>query len=104
MARSRYSETDIIDGNHYATWSLPVRARGLRELDLLSGVKTQEHTFRRGERLDLIAARVWGEDTYWWIIALVNGISYPFASGGLVPGRVLKIPVNVQDILQKIFK
>ena len=103
MARSRYSETEIIDGFRYGTFMLPTKATGLRELDLLDGVQTVDHTFRRSERLDHVAARYFGDDEYWWVIALVNNISYPFASGGLVPGKVLRIPLNVQDVLQKLF-
>ena len=100
MARSRYSETDIIDGHRYASFSLPTFSMGLRDLDLLEGVKIQEYSFRRGDRLDHLAARFWGQDEYWWVIALVNNISYPL---GLRPPLRLKIPVNVQDVLSKIF-
>lgn len=105
MSRSRYRDTPVIGNHHYTTWARPnVRALGYRQTDLLDGVKTFEYTFQVGDRLDVLAAKFLGEDQYWWVLALVNGISYPFASGGLVPGRVLRIPVDPSDVFRKIFK
>lgn len=104
MGRSRYSNTRIIDGNRYATFAIPAEALGYREFDLFRGVRTFEHVFSRGERLDHLAARYFGDDSYWWVIALGNGIAYPFASGGLTPGRTLRIPFDVKDALAKILK
>jgi hypothetical protein len=74
----------------------------MKNIDLLAGVATSDYTYQHGDRLDHLAAKFLGDDQYWWVIALVNGINYPFASGGLVPGVVLKIPVSVKDILDKI--
>jgi hypothetical protein len=91
-------------GNSYGTYTFPARSNGFREQDLLDGVTTVEHVFKRGERLDHLAAKYFNEDEYWWVIALVNGINYPFASGGLVPGRVLKIPVDVKEVFAKLFR
>lgn len=104
MSKSRYNDTDIINNHHYATYSLPVLARGLRDRNLLDGVKTVDYTYKRGDRLDHVSARFFNDDQYWWVIALCNGIIYPFPSGGLVPGRVLKIPVDIKDVFDKIFK
>lgn len=102
MGKGRYSGTPIIDGHHYATFSLPSRAMGYVELDLLAGVRTVEHTYQLGDRPDRLAAKFFGDETYWWVIMLVNGISYPFSSGGLIPGRVLRIPLDVRDVLDKL--
>lgn len=103
MAKSRYVDTPIIDDHHFGTWRLPSFARGYRLIDLLAGVKTVEYTYKRGDRLDHLSARFFNEEQYWWVIAIVNNIYYPFASGGLIPGRKLRIPVDVKDILDKIF-
>lgn len=104
MARSRYSGTPTIDGKFYASFALRPNPGGLKTVDLLAGVRTFEHLYARGERLDHLAARYFGDDGYWWVIALVNNINYPFASGGLVPGTVLAIPEQVQDVLDKILR
>lgn len=104
MARSRYSDTPTIDGKFFSSFTLPRNPAGLKNVDLLSGVKTTEYVYRRGDRLDHLAARFFGDDGYWWVIALVNKINYPFVSGGLVPGTVLLIPSQVKDVLDKILR
>jgi hypothetical protein len=103
MPKSRYADTPIVSGS-YQSFTLPRRAAGYAQLDLLEGVKTTDYLFKQGDRLDHLAARYLGEDQYWWVIALVNGINYPFASGGLVPGRILKVPIDVNDVLAKILR
>jgi len=103
MSKSRYSDTPISSGS-FQTYSLPKRSAGYTQLNLLEGVRTTDYMFKQGDRLDHLAARYFGDDEYWWVIALVNGINYPFASGGLVPGRTLKIPYDVNDILGKLLR
>lgn len=104
MARSRYTNSQIIDGKFYASFRLPVQANGYKELDLMKGVRTFEYTYKKGDRLDHLAARFYNDEGYWWVIALTNGINYPFASGGLVPNLKLKIAYDVNDVLDKILK
>lgn len=104
MAKGRYSNTPIIGNHHYSTFALPTRAKGLQALHLLAGVRTVEYTVKVGDRIDHLAAKHFGDDQYWWVIALVNGINYPFSSGGFKPGRLLKIPLNVKDVLDKILR
>ena len=104
MAKSRYGDARVLDGRYFATNSLPVLAAGYKELDLLAGVRTFEHVFSRGERVDHLASRFFNDEGYWWVICLCNNIDYPFASGGLVPGKKLRIPFDVKDVLNKIMK
>jgi len=104
MGRSRYSDTPVIDGKYYSSFSLPTNPAGLKTVDLLSGVKTQEYVYKVGDRLDHLAAKFFGDESYWWVIAMVNNITYPFASGGLIPGTVLLIPKQVSDVLDKILR
>ncbi len=104
MARSRYSNTRIIDGKSYGTFRLPVLSAGYRSFDVLEGVRTLEYVFKVGDRLDHLAGKYFGDEGYWWVIALCNGISYPFASGGLSPGTRLRIPFDVQDVLDKVLR
>jgi hypothetical protein len=103
MPKSRYTDTAVVDKHHYVTWSLPVKSLGLVERDLVTGIQMIDHVIQRGERIDHLAAKYLGEEQYWWVIALVNKISYPFKSGGFTPGRLLKIPVNVKDVFDRIF-
>lgn len=104
MARSRYSDTPVMDGKFFKNFSLPKIPGGIKNVDLLEGVETFDYMYKAGDRLDHLASRFFGEGTYWWVIALVNGINYPFASGGLTPGRTLKIPNDAQKVIDKVLR
>lgn len=97
MARSRYSNNTIIDGSYYGTWRNPVTER--IDGNMLEGVQTFDYTMSIGDRLDILAAKYFGDDKYYWVIALVNNIKWPL---GIEPGTVIKIPKNVSDILNKL--
>lgn len=51
--------------------------------------RTKTHVVRAGERLDMIAAREYGDPIHWRVIAAANGISRPRI---LEPGTLLIIP------------
>lgn len=102
MAKSRYSNTPVIGQHHFATYRIPSSPGGLRQLDLLEGVRTFMYTIKVGDRIDHLSARFLKDEQYWWVIALANGIDYPFSSGGFTPGRQLKIPMDVRDVLDKL--
>ena len=97
MGRSRYAGTEII-GNHYAMWQDP-SARDPYGSDILDGVETIEHIVVSGERLDVISHRYYGDEDYWWVIALANRIMDPFS---MSPGRKLQIPSDVKSVLDKL--
>ena len=104
MAKSRYSSTGLMKSNdtlepvHYATWNFPLELRGLQEINLLPpSIDTTPHTWGHGDRIDKLANKYYGDDQFWWVIALVNNIQYPL---GIKVGTVLTIPTNVIDILK----
>lgn len=100
MSKSRYANTEIIDSNHYGTFSIPTTARGYRSFDLLRGVAYEEYTWKRGDRFDKLSALKLNDEQYWWVICLCNDIFYPF---GIEAGTIIKIPREVNDILRKLF-
>lgn len=51
--------------------------------------RTKTHVVRAGERLDMIAAREYGDPVHWPVIATANGLARPRV---LVPGTLLVIP------------
>lgn len=53
-------------------------------------------SYSQGDRLDLLADKHLGNGAYWWIIALVNKLSWPW---GIPYGTLLKIPNSVEQIL-----
>lgn len=50
------------------------------------------YTTRYGDRLDQVAARLYGDPTRWWEIAEINPeVSYP---GVLAAGIILRVPTS----------
>jgi nucleoid-associated protein YgaU len=97
MGRSRYAANEVING-HYAMWEDP-SARDPYGPDLLDGVTTFDHIVKGGERLDVIAHKYYGDEDYWWVIALANRIMDPFT---LEVGRRLRIPSEAKSITDKL--
>lgn len=65
---------------------------GSRRSDISRFTNFTTYTTGYGERLDRIAARLYGDPTRWWEIADINPeVSYP---GYLPPGSVLRVPVS----------
>lgn len=98
MAVSRYITTAIVDSRRYSTW----RNRFLEVFgndDMLVGIDYSEYTAVAGERLDHLAYRFYGDEGYYWVIALVNSISDPLGS---LESIKLRIPVNVKDIIDRL--
>ena len=92
MAVSRYRNTNLIDGKFYETSKFPTK----KQLDNIPTVTIRIAQF---ERLDRLAHRHLGDGTYWWIIALMNDIDWVF---GFEAGDLIKIPVDIQDVLRLI--
>jgi hypothetical protein len=98
MGRSRYAGSTVVDGFHYGTWSDPTSTNPLGP-DILDGVDCVEHILVVGERLEIIAHQYYGDEDYWWVIALANRILDPFS---LTPGTRLRIPSDARSILDKV--
>lgn len=98
MGRSRYANSAVIDGTHYETWTDPTATNPLGP-DILDGVDTVDHILIVGERLDTLAHRYLGDETLWWVIALVNRIQDPFS---LTAGTRLRIPGDPRQIIDKV--
>ena len=99
MATSRYK-------NFRAVKSFPTDPRRLETFPSISmnDLSTLPHTiikFKETDRLDHLAERFLGSATYWWIICMMNGLENPF-SYKLLPGFLLKIPNNVETIINMI--
>jgi hypothetical protein len=95
MGRSRYFRTPVVD-NGYATFGVP-RTNQYRD-DTFRGITVIEYKVKLGDRLDTLAAKYLNDDTYWWMIALVNNMMMPTLS----PGDVIRIPTDPAEILDRI--
>ena len=58
-------------------------------------------SWNSAERIDKIAAKYYGDGRYWWVICLANNLLSPFDKN-LTPGKVLRIPNNINKILNKL--
>ncbi len=51
----------------------------------------------QSDRLDLLAAKYYGDPTYWWIIAVANNLND--ASLSIEVGKQLRIPGSLSNVL-----
>ena len=58
-------------------------------------------TYKETVRLDSLAEKFLGNGRYWWAICLMNDLDNPF-SYNLLPGRLLKIPNDMDHILNLV--
>ena len=93
MGISRYAFTQRLDANTMATSDISSRiyigcVRGI--------IPCSSYTLRAGERLDHVAARAFGDEKLWWIIAAASGIGWALQ---VTPGTQLRIPTNINVIV-----
>ena len=53
----------------------------------------------QGERLDTLAALMYGDSAYWWAIAAASGIGWSLQ---VPPGTYLRIPINLNDVFRAL--
>ena len=58
-------------------------------------------TYKETDRFDSLAEKFLGNGRYWWAICLMNDLDNPF-SYNLLPGRLLKIPNDMDHILNLV--
>lgn len=90
MAKSRYSNVNLLDKSYLETMDLPTE-------EALSGIACAQIRVGRFDRLDNLAYKHLGSGEYWWVIALINNLGWSF---GFEEGQILKIPFDVQDVLK----
>ena len=55
------------------------------------------YIIKSSERLDQLAGAVYGDSSYWWVIAAASKIGWGMQ---LPQGTVLKIPKNLSDVIE----
>jgi hypothetical protein len=56
----------------------------------------------QGDRLDLLASQYYSDRNLWWVIAVANNLND--ASLSIEPGKQLRIPGNISNILSDLQK
>ena len=94
MALSRYAFTPIVkEGKIRGTASVHTKIRRAISTNNLSYTTTY---VKERQRLDHMAANVYGDSSLWWIIAAASNIGWGLQ---VPPGTVLKIPTDLGQIV-----
>ncbi len=93
MATSRYTRTPIIAyGTQYGTG----RAREVIQAAVANGTLATKQVVVRGrERLDTLAGVLYGDATYWWVLAAASNVGWGLQ---VPPGTILRVP-SLKDVL-----
>jgi len=89
MSINRYGRTAFHTDTAVSPGTLRMGLWGAPNVDM-TGYRRFTVTGRDLKRADMIAYRMYGDVTLWWVIALVNNIANPFRD--LVEGTTLRIP------------
>ena len=92
MGLSRYRNLNTLEG-YYLETPNTIAKEDLDKITCINIRPTSE------DRLDALAHRYLGDSSYWWVICLMNDLEWIF---DFEPGKILRIPIDVQDILDLI--
>ncbi len=58
-------------------------------------IKVEYRILKGGERLDILAGRIYGNSSLWWVIAAASGIGWNLQ---VPPGIQLVIPLDLNEV------
>ena len=94
-SQSRYKEAVILKDNDGKRYYRPTVVRGIPLKDTDRFIYPVD-----GDRFDTLAQRFYGDSNLWWIIAKANNIND--GSIGLDPEKKIRIPIEIQPILDSV--
>jgi hypothetical protein len=97
MALSRYAYTARIKGRTTIA-TTQITSRIYRAVTT-GRMGFSSHILKGGERIEHIAARMYGSSSYWWIIAAASGIGWSLQAP---PGTILRVPKRLGEVLTLI--
>ena len=100
MAVSRYSFAGQIDVDGVPAIKTNLFSSRVFRAVESGSIKYNAHVLEEGERLDTLAYTIYGDSSYWWVIAAANGLG----KGTLiVPANTkLRIPAKTEFLDQVI--
>jgi len=92
---SRYSFTNKVNYNGKVLY-----ATNQNNVKIYNAVKSGKidvniHILLENQRIDSIAGYVYGDSSYWWVIAAASGIGWSLQ---IPPGTYLKIPNSLDEV------
>lgn len=89
MALSRYRNVNVLNEGKafFETTDAPD----------LTKIKTFTLRTTAEDRLDSLAFKHLKKGEYWWVLAILNDLQWAW---DFIPGDLLKIPIDVQDVLR----
>ena len=88
----RYGRTSLLGQKKYST---PEAVKFIRQGVKSGSVSTLEYIVSGSERLDVIAAKKYGNSKLWWVIAAASNVGWALQ---VPPGTRLLIPNNLNQI------
>ena len=93
MPLKRYNRSDVIaGGTRFGTSEYSVR---IYQAVQQGRVQVIRHLSKEGERLDIMAGKMYDDATLWWVIAAASGIGWGLQ---VPPGTVISIPTDMGQI------
>ena len=89
---NRYARTSLLGQTKYST---PEAVKFIRMGVKNGNVSTLEYVVSGNERLDIIAAKKYGNSKLWWVIAAASNVGWALQ---VPPGTRLLIPNNLNQI------
>lgn len=93
MTLSRYAGNTKIEGGK--KFSTSFGHTNIRKAAIEGRISINQYAVQEGERLDIIAGRVYGNSRLWWVISAASGIGWGLQ---VPPGTLLLIPSNLGQI------
>jgi len=90
----RYRNSSLIKGGKALSTNQTIRV--VRDLVKKGTIQTTRYISKEGDRLDVIAGRVYGDSSYWWLIAICSNIGWSLQ---IPPNTIIEYPSNLQDVL-----
>ena len=97
MSISRYTNTlKINSGKSYGTSQYhQIIREGMRS----GAISTREIIIKGSERLDTLAGQLFGDSSYWWVLAATSQIGWGLQ---VPPGTIINVPTNLGEVLTLI--
>ncbi len=92
MTIRRYARSPILGVKSYYGTSFAIQA--IRENIKNGNIRFDETVLEESERLDVMAGRIYGDGTLWWILCSASSIAWVMQ---VPPGTKILIP-NLEDV------